>query len=101
MGYDHEAVGGFHGDVSKIPERIIADVRVDGGSGEVGSRAGIDECIAVGFGARDLRGTERAAAAGPVLDVKVLLEYGRQFPCEQASQLVRASPGSKRHDDLH
>jgi hypothetical protein len=53
-GHEHEAVGRLHGDVSKILKRIVADIGVDCRAGQVRARAGIDEGVAVGLGARDL-----------------------------------------------
>src|SRR5947209_6371355 len=62
LGDEHEAVGCFHPDMGEVIQWIVADIRVDRGAGQVRAGAGVDEGVAVGLGACDLRGAKRPRA---------------------------------------
>ena len=101
IGDQHETVGRNHDDVGEILQRIVADVGIDGGTGEMRAGAGIDERIAVRLGACDLRRADRAARARAVLDNELLAEGRGELGRQQPGQLVGAAARRKRHDDPH
>jgi hypothetical protein len=87
--------------MGEILERIVADVRIDRGAGEVGARPSDQQGISIRFRARDLRRADRAAVARPVLHEELLLERGRKLARHQAPELVGAAAGRESHHDLH
>ncbi len=101
-GNEHEAVGGFHRDMGEVLQRVVADIGIDRRAGQVRAGAGVDEGVAVGLGARDLRGAKRACAAGAVLDEELLLEGGAQLappgaaPVGPSCRRPRTAPRSSR-----
>jgi hypothetical protein len=65
--------------VSEILERLVADVRIDRGLGEMRPGSTDQQRISIGFRARGLRRANGAAVPGPVLDEELLLEGAAVF----------------------
>ena len=96
IGDEHEAVGRHHGDVGEVLERVVADIRVDGGSGQVRSGARHQQAVAIGLRARDQGRPDAAAVAGLVFHIELLPERGRELGCGAARAGRRCRPARRR-----
>ena len=100
FGDQHVAVAGEHGDMGEVPQRVVADVRIDRRAGQHRPGAADQQRIAVGWSAGDLARADRAGAAGDVLDIELLLEGLRHFGRQHAREQVGGAARRERHHDL-
>jgi hypothetical protein len=86
--------------MGEVAKRIVADVRIDRRARQQRTGAAEQQRVAVRLGAGGLEATDRAGAAGDVLDIELLLEgvghLGGQHACKQ----VGGASGRKGDDDL-
>ena len=78
--------------MTEIAHRLVADVRIDRGPGEVRSCSGDQQRVAIGFGARHLRRSDCTGVAGLVLDIELLAERVGEFRRHQPAEDVRFPP---------